>query len=166
VRRLDYFESVKGDQHSCLIYLEFDVTEDVAVQDGKTKLLDTQRVTIVEGPRRRTVLEGSITKEATTIVPCLPKIHYFIATFSRSSTKSTILQQQRDFEQNVIHVPRIKDAMAGISHLQQKASGLFPNRLGKSKGPCIPGTVKMIMSLPNVRARERGKCSLDLLFLP
>jgi hypothetical protein len=46
VRRSDYFESVKGDQHSCLIYLEFDehVTEGVAVQDGKTKLLDTQRV--------------------------------------------------------------------------------------------------------------------------
>ena len=65
MRRLDYFESVKGDKHSCLLYLEFDehVTEDVAVQDGKTKLLDTQRVTIVEGPRRRTVLEGSITKK-------------------------------------------------------------------------------------------------------
>jgi hypothetical protein len=37
---------------------------------------------------------------------------------------------------------KIKDAMAGISHMQQNTFGLFPNRVGKPKGPCISGTVE------------------------
>jgi hypothetical protein len=60
---------------------------------------------------------------------------------------------------------KIKDAVAGISHLQQKAFGLLPNRVEKPRVHAFQEPWKMIMSLQDAQAREIGKCSLDLPFL-